>query len=71
MELITPRINKYLKKLIKDQYLLIKEENKSINHINIYHRDLQNNNCKVIIKILKNEYLINTDNIISLGFITS
>jgi hypothetical protein len=75
MELITPRINKYLKKLIKDQYLLIKElikeENKRINHINIYHRDWQNNNCEEIIKILKNEYLINTDNIISLGFITS
>jgi hypothetical protein len=75
MELITPRINKNLKNFIKEQFLLIKElikeENKRINHINIYHRDWQNNNCDEIIKILKNEYSINTDNIISLGFITS
>jgi len=56
MEVITSKINKNLKKIIKERFLLIKDdiyiENKRINHINIYHRDWENNNCDDIIYLL-------------------
>ena len=75
MELITHKIHKKLKKLIKYNFSIIKNdieiENKRINHINIYHRDWQNNNCDEIIEILKNEYSIDVNNLVSLAFITS
>ena len=75
MEVITYKIHKNLKKLIKYKFSIIKNdieiENKRINHINIYHRDWQNNNCDEIIEILKNEYSIDVNNLVSLAFITS
>lgn len=75
MEVITSKINKKLKKIIKSKFAIVKNdieiENKRISHINIYHRDWQNNSCDEIIEILKNDYAIDVNNIISLGFITS
>jgi hypothetical protein len=75
MELITLKIDNNLKNLIKHKFSLLKEviekENKRINHINIYHREWQKNDCDEIIEILKNDYSINIKNIISLGFISA
>ena len=75
MKLITSKIHFDLKTLIKKNFSLvkdlIKEQNKRINHVNIYHRDWEKQNCNDEITILKNEYNIDTDRLISLGFITS
>ena len=75
MELITHKIHKKLKKLIKYNFSIIKNdieiENKRINHINIYHRDWQNNNCDEIIEILKNDYSIDVSHLVSMGFINA
>ena len=78
MKLITTKIDSNLKKFIKDKYIsiekIILEENKRINHVNIYHNkwsSKDNETCADIINILKKNYSINTDNLISMGFITS
>jgi hypothetical protein len=78
MKLITTKINSNLKKLIKEKYKsiekIILEENKRINHVNIYHNKWSckdNETCTDIINILKKNYSINTNNLISMGFITA
>jgi len=75
MKLITNKINENLKQQIKLKFKtvenLIKENNNRINHINIFHRDWKTNDCQNLINIIKNDYNINTEKLISLGFITS
>jgi hypothetical protein len=75
MELITNEISLDLKNFIKSSFSTVKnlitEENKRINHVNIYHKDWGYSSCDDIIKILHNDYFIDPNNIISLGFINS
>jgi hypothetical protein len=75
MELITNKISLELQKLIESSFVeikdLITEKNKRINHVNVYHKDWGCSSCSSIIKILHNDYSIDPNNIISLGFICS
>jgi hypothetical protein len=79
MEYITNNINDKLKDMIVDSYDSIKNNfnmnNQRINHINIYHKDWSddkiNFNSKNIIKLLETEYNINSNTILSLGFINA
>lgn len=75
MELIAKKISLDLKKIIESEFEkvsdLIHEQKQRINHVNIYHKDWGCNSCENLIYILHNDYSIDPDTIISLGFINS
>lgn len=76
MEIICGKINIELKNIIKKKYLkvhnLLQKEKKKINYINIFHNSWTNSNdCDDLIKNLKNNYLLDTDKLLSLGFISA
>jgi len=77
MELITNKISLDLKKLIKlefhKNFNLITEKNSRINHVNIFHKDwgCTSQSSGKIISILQNDYSIDPNCIVSLGFINS
>jgi hypothetical protein len=74
MEVILKKIDSKFKNYIKEKYIKIKnileKEQKKINYINIFHNSWTNSNdCDELIKHLKNQYLLDIDKLITLGFI--
>lgn len=75
MEIISEEISFELRTLIKKLYVsvegLLVIENKKINHINLYHTEWKNNNHTDLLKLICNECKINSESVISFGFINS
>jgi hypothetical protein len=76
MELIKKKIGSQLKNYIKENYSTVKKvfdkTNNKINYVNIYHRSWTNyNKCDTMIMHLKDKYLLDTNKLISLGFISA
>ena len=76
MELIKKKIGSQLKNYITENYSkvekILNKQNNKINYINIYHRSWTNyNKCGTMIAHLKDKYLLDTNKLISLGFIAA
>ena len=75
MEVIYQKIDPQFKKFIKKKYLKIKNlldiEQKKINYINTYHHLWNYNDSDEFIKHIKNQYLLDTNKLLSFGFISS
>jgi hypothetical protein len=75
MEVIYQKIDPQFKKFIKKKYLKIKNlldiEQKKINYINTYHHLWNNNDSDEFIEHIKNQYLLDTNKLLSFGFISA
>jgi hypothetical protein len=76
MEIINKKIDPKFKEFIKKEYIknknLLEKEQKKINYINIFHHLWNNkNNYNKLIEHLKNQYLLDTNKLITMGFISA
>ena len=76
MELLFKKIGSQLKNYIIENYSkvenVLNKKNNKINYVNIYHRSWTNyNKCSTLNTHLKDKYLLDTNKLISLGFISA